>query len=250
MFVVQLPPKLILSVSTAILVFAQSTAADARLKRLAGQPLPNRSVLAQLTRRTRQIAGATALPVLHSTDLITHTGRFGEQMTAALHVAFARGFERVLVVGNDCPALTTAHLTQAAHALQSASVVLGPDQRGGLYLFGLSRAAFENLPLAEMPWQTNRLAQTLGRTCTDWTMAVLPRLNDVNSRADLQQYQTASLLTSAFIRHLLAIGVDEYRVETGSGLVRAVRILLRTGALRGPPVPTGTASLAAVAIAA
>jgi len=139
------------SVSTAILVFAQSAPADAHRKRLAEQPLPNRSVLAQLTTRIRQIAEVTGLPVLHSTDLIAHTGRFGEQMTAALHAAFARGFERILVVGNDCPALTSAHLTRVAHELQSASVVLGPDQRGGLYLFGLSRAAFESLPLAGMP---------------------------------------------------------------------------------------------------
>ncbi len=245
MFVVPLPPELILSVSTAILVFAQSAVADARRKRLAGQPLCNRSVLAQLTRRTRQVASATGLPVLHSPDLITHTGDFGAQMTAALHAAFARGFERVLVVGNDCPALTSAHLTQATHALESASVVLGPDRRGGLYLFGLSRAAFERLSLDQMPWQTNRLARAVSRTCADWSVAILPRLNDVNSRTDLQQYQSASLLTSAFIRHLLTIGGEEYRVATGTGLLRAVRIFLRTGALRGPPVPSGTAAIAA-----
>jgi len=69
-------------------------------------------------------------------------------------------------------------------------------------------------------------------------MVVLPRLNDVNSRADLQQYKTASPLISAFIRHLLAIGVGKYRVETGTGL-RAVRISLSTGALH---LPTSTGS--------
>lgn len=245
MFVVSLTPQLILSAPTALLVFAQSALADARSKRLAGQVLPNRSVLAQLTRRTRQLADATGLPVLHSIDLILHTGRFGDQLTAALSAAFARGYERVLVVGNDCPALTTAHLTQAATELESAAVVLGPDQRGGLYLFGLSRAAFEGLPLAEMPWQTNRLAGAVRRACADWPTVVLPSLGDVNSRADLQRYETNSPLISAFIRHLLAIGVGEYRVKAGTGLLRSARIFLRTDAVRGPPVWSGIATLAA-----
>ena len=236
MFVVSFPPELILSAPTAILVFAQSAAADARSKRLAGQPLPNRSVLAQLTRRTRQVADATGLPVLHSLDLIAHTGRFGEQVTNALHAAFARGFERVLVIGNDCPALTSAHLTRAATELQSASVVLGPDRRGGLYLFGLSRTAFERLPLAQMPWQTNRLAGAISGACGALPVALLSPLGDVNTRADLRHYRTDAPATVAFVRHLLAIGVGNCRIGTDTGLLRVVRSFFSTRLLRGPPV--------------
>lgn len=240
-----------MSAPTALLVFAQSAAADARLKRLSGQPQITIRVLAQLNQRTRQLADATGLPVLHAAALIPPTGGFGEQLTAALSEVFARGFERVLVVGNDCPDLTTAHLTQAALALESASVVLGPDRRGGLYLLGLSRAAFERLPTGQMPWQTSQLARAIKHEYDGWSIAELSPLGDVNSRADLRNYQANTPLTAAFIRHLLAIGLATDQIRTSTGRSRTVRISLRTDALRGPPgavaaVRTGTVAVATV----
>ena len=45
----------------------------------------------------------------------------------------------LLIVGTDCPALTPAHLQQAADALQTVDVVLIPAEDGGYVLIGLRR---------------------------------------------------------------------------------------------------------------
>ena len=221
--------------TTAILVFAQPVAFDAARKRFANLPLPNRRVLEQLNERVQQTAAATNLPVLHSAELIAHTGTFGEQLTAALRAAFEHGFERVLVVGNDCPALTTDHLTQAAHQLQSAEVVLGPDGRGGLYLFGLSRAVFERLSLAALPWQTGRLARAVSRACGGWSVAVLPSLGDANSRDDLRHYRISSATVASFIEHLLQLGAVRKTTPANAQSLRLDRVGVGVGLLRGPP---------------
>lgn len=224
-----------LSDATVILIFAQPVSADAARKRLAYQPQTNRLTIQRLNERVRQTAEATSLPVLRSADLITHTGTFGEQLTAALQATFALGFERVLVVGNDCPALTTAHLTLAAERLQSESVVLGPDQRGGLYLLGLSRNAFDPALLVALPWQTGRLWGAVRRVYANQFVSYLPQSGDVNNRADLRQYRATSSTVASFIAQLLKLGTADQAAVHHCSSTRLIGVYVRTGSLRAPP---------------
>ncbi|MCY7357969.1 MAG: DUF2064 domain-containing protein [Rudanella sp.] len=150
-----------MSVTTAILVFARPIAQDAARKQLSVHADTNRHALHLLNERVRQTAQQTGFPVLSSTDLIPHSGSFGGQLSEAIQAVFGRGFDQLLVVGNDCPALTAADLTNAATELQAGRVVIGPDNRGGVYLLGLSRTQFEADALRELPWQTNQLHQAI-----------------------------------------------------------------------------------------
>jgi len=63
----------------------------------------------------------------------------GERMRHALECATARG-ERVLLIGSDCPAITAAHLVEAAAALSAHDAVFTPAEDGGYVLVGLARA--------------------------------------------------------------------------------------------------------------
>jgi rSAM/selenodomain-associated transferase 1 len=63
----------------------------------------------------------------------------GERMAAAFDAALAAD-RRLLLIGSDCPALTPAHLIDAAAALASHDAVLTPAEDGGYVLVGLSRA--------------------------------------------------------------------------------------------------------------
>ena len=63
----------------------------------------------------------------------------GERMRAAAEDAHADG-AAVLLIGSDCPALTPAHLREAAHALATHDAVLVPAEDGGYVLAGLARA--------------------------------------------------------------------------------------------------------------
>ncbi len=221
--------------TTALLIFAQSVASDAAHKRLANQPLVRQQMLTQLNRRVAQTAGDTHLPVLHSSELTKHRGTFGEQLTQALRATFALGYERVVVIGNDCPALTTTHLLQAVNQLHSAPVVLGPDRRGGLYLLGLTRAVFEQLSLPSLPWQTDRLYRAICRVCATEPVICLTQLGDIHTRSDLRQYQAATPFVALFVVYLLRLGNGQLTIFGPARFVRLADVTVGTGLLRAPP---------------
>ena len=236
MFVERLTHPPILPSQTAILIFAQPAVSDADCKRFGGQPSGNRRVLDQLNQRVRKTAEDTKLPVLHSTELIAHIGTFGEQLTGALQAAFALGFERLLVIGNDCPALSARDLIRAADQLKSTPVVLGPDRRGGVYLLGLSRDAFDSTSLTSLAWQTNQLSRSIVQLYSAGPVAVLPRLGDVNNRTDLQHYQAASPAIASFIAQLLTLTANEQTGILGTRPARPVNTYVGgINSLRAPP---------------
>ncbi|MCC1495671.1 TIGR04282 family arsenosugar biosynthesis glycosyltransferase [Alcanivorax sp. 1008] len=59
----------------------------------------------------------------------------GERMVRAI-ADLHRQYQRVLLIGSDCPALAPQHLQQGFAALQDAAVVLGPAEDGGYWLIG------------------------------------------------------------------------------------------------------------------
>lgn len=154
-----------------------------------------------------------------------------------MQAVFDLGYGRVLVVGNDCPGLTPALLLRAADALRDAPVVLGPDRRGGLYLLGISRAAFDRNQLAQLPWQRPALCRATRRAFANCTVTELPRLGDVNHLADLQTCCPADAGVGVFVGALLALLAQP--VKPGFFPVRQWLTAvpgLGNNALRGPPV--------------
>lgn len=242
MFAERLTHPPILPSQTAILIFAQPAVSDAGCKRFGGQPSGNRRVLDQLNQRVRQTAEDTKLPVLHSAELISHTGTFGEQLTGALQAAFTLGFEHVLVIGNDCPALSARNLIRAADQLKSTPVVLGPNRRGGVYLFGLSRDAFDSTSLTSLPWQTDQLSRSIVQLYSAGPIAMLPQLGDVNNRIDLRHYHSTSQTVASFITRLLTLGANKQIGAFGTRPARPVNTYVGgIDSLRAPPAPCATA---------
>jgi uncharacterized protein len=79
-------------------------------------------------------------------------GDLGARMAAAIDDEFARGADRVVVIGTDCPDLTPALIESAFARLDQSDAVLGPATDGGYYLIGMAR------PLPELfhdvPWSS------------------------------------------------------------------------------------------------
>lgn len=119
-------------------------------------------------------------------------GDLGQKMQTAFAHDLARGAAKVVIIGTDCPGLSTAHLTEAFAALDTHDVVLGPAADGGYYLLGLKRLhpeLFHN-----KPWSTATV-----RTETEADAARLhlrlhrlPELTDIDTGADLRAWQLAS----------------------------------------------------------
>ncbi len=87
----------------------------------------------------------------------------GDRLQLATKSAFEAGAQRVVVIGTDCPSLTSSDLRTAFEQLEAHDIVIGPAQDGGYYLIGLNA---ERAPLfADIDWSTSQvLEQTLQKT--------------------------------------------------------------------------------------
>ncbi len=116
-------------------------------------------------------------------------GDLGCRMARAFADAFDQGFERVVIIGADCPKITPQVLCQAFDRLASCDLVLGPAADGGYYLIGLRRPAPAELArlFSGIAWGSDRvLNQTLCRAANlSLSVFRLEMLSDVDRPEDL-----------------------------------------------------------------
>jgi hypothetical protein len=114
----------------------------------------------------------------------------GMRMQNAFDWGFAAGYKQIVIVGSDCPALSTQHLEEAFAALHAhADVVMGPAQDGGYYLLGmkqLHKTLFQN-----KPWSTDLVAAITKQDCAQLhlNITLLPVLNDVDDEEDWKEVE-------------------------------------------------------------
>ncbi len=109
----------------------------------------------------------------------------GERMEHAFNEGFSSGHSPVIIIGTDCPSLTTAILQDASDSLDAHDAVIGPARDGGYYLLGLS-APFTDV-FRNKQWSTETV---FAETMSDLDLAgrrthVLPELIDVDTEVDL-----------------------------------------------------------------
>lgn len=122
----------------------------------------------------------------HGVQLLDQIGDdLGARMDQACNAIFARGYQRVLVVGTDLPTLPASFYAQALGLLSDHDLVLGPALDGGYYLIGLRRPMPDLF--VEIPWSTDQVftltlkkAEALGLK-----IGLLPAWRDVDTIDDL-----------------------------------------------------------------
>ncbi len=114
-------------------------------------------------------------------------GDLGERMSAAFGMLFGKGYSRVLIIGSDCPALTSFTIEAAFTALHFHDAVIGPATDGGYYLLGTG--GFSPELFTDMVWSTDTvLQQTVERLKThNRTHILLSPLADVDTAADIPE---------------------------------------------------------------
>ena len=110
----------------------------------------------------------------------------GERMFHALYQALQYSDYAVLI-GCDCPAITTEILNQSLQILQQDNAVLGPSRDGGYYLIGLRQAVpvlFENIAWGgpDVARETRNKMKVMG-----WAWAETGLLQDIDTPGDLLQ---------------------------------------------------------------
>ena len=128
-------------------------------------------------------------------------GDLGARLTDCFETLREAGFERVVVIGADCPTLPPAFLQQAFdQILDDRTVVLGPTRDGGFYL--LAAARLPEGALSDLPWSTDRLlAQTIQRLEEAGSIcATLPLLEDVDTPEDLSRLEAQLAIDPSLAR--------------------------------------------------
>ena len=116
-------------------------------------------------------------------------GNLGERMLAALKEAFNHGNKYVVIIGIDCPNLTSDLITQAFQKLTKNDLVIGPATDGGYYLIGLSKFIPElfqgiNWGTAQVLEKTVEIADFL-----NLVIGYLPILSDIDRPEDLHDFK-------------------------------------------------------------
>ena len=125
-------------------------------------------------------------PLLEVAVEIQAAGDLGCRLADAFGRRFSEGYERVVVIGSDCPGLRPRHLDAALAGLAERPAALGPTADGGYWSIGLCRPApglFERMPwsTAHVLEDTRRRLRALG---IDWLE--LETLRDLDTAADLE----------------------------------------------------------------
>ncbi|MEL7044052.1 MAG: TIGR04282 family arsenosugar biosynthesis glycosyltransferase [Pseudomonadota bacterium] len=113
----------------------------------------------------------------------------GERMHRSLVDGLQR-YERVVLVGSDCPGLDEAYLRAAFDALDAADAVIGPAEDGGYVLIGARRNC---APLfADIPWGTAAVLERsrAAAEIAELDLALLTPRYDIDVEADLLRWRS------------------------------------------------------------
>jgi rSAM/selenodomain-associated transferase 2/rSAM/selenodomain-associated transferase 1 len=112
-------------------------------------------------------------------------GDLGDRQARAFAESFARGTERVVLVGTDCPDRTVRIMEKAFESLRKKDLVLGPARDGGYYLIGLRR----HVPplFQDVQWGSDTVLERTLQIADEFGLAIelLETLNDIDRPEDL-----------------------------------------------------------------
>ena len=112
-------------------------------------------------------------------------GDLGMRMLAA-SLRVLDSFEKVILMGTDCPSLTPERIQLAVHKLDQYDAVMVPATDGGYVLFGFKQS--DSSLFSDISWSTSSVADVTKQriAALGWTLALCPALNDIDEPEDLQ----------------------------------------------------------------
>lgn len=113
----------------------------------------------------------------------------GQRMERAFELAFSEGYKNVVIIGSDCPEISSEILEQAFTTLDSNDAVIGPANDGGYYLLGMTKMLhlFE-----EVDWSTERVLDQTEKHLkkAEAKYHLLQELTDLDTVEDLKKFPT------------------------------------------------------------
>ena len=131
----------------------------------------------------------TGLPSFWSNEHSQKGVSFGERLSGCVEWVFEKGYDHIIILGNDCPSLATEDILEAHKELASNQLVLGPDERGGAYLIGVSKSTFKKAQFQSLHWQSPSFAYSFHEYARYnlFDSTTLGKKFDLNSVEDLKK---------------------------------------------------------------
>lgn len=130
-------------------------------------------------------AGLTLPSLLpHVTVHAQQGANFAARLENAVETLAQAGYDRVVIVGRDCPDLEAQDITTALQSLNDHTLALGPDQRGGCYLIALHLG--DRAKLKGIGWQRNTDCAALTKRFGAANTARLPVKLDLDTLSDVR----------------------------------------------------------------
>lgn len=203
-----------------------------------GDYAANVEVSRQLTSHTIKLAQRSGFPFFLYSSKLQQGSTFGERISSACQDLFTRGFEKLLVIGNDTTSLTSRDLTEAADRIHNQRVSLGPSSDGGLYLLGITKRHFDSGMLSNVRWESNFLFEDLRSKANRGGLSIflLARKSDLDNRRDFRLFIKSSASKSLIGRKLLRISGSDSSVFSADQRFTFTSFVLQTTSLRAPPL--------------
>lgn len=118
---------------------------------------------------------------------LQHGNDLGERMMNAFADTFRKGYDRIIIIGTDCPSLNQSIIQDAFSKLDDFDIVIGPALDGGYYLLGMKQC--HDLLFKDIQWSTpNVFPATINRCKTaDLLFFLLQPLHDIDEEKDLSE---------------------------------------------------------------
>lgn len=115
-------------------------------------------------------------------------GNLGDKMQDAFGTAFDMEYSKVLIIGTDCPEISTELLESAFDSLEQSQITIGPATDGGYYLLGMRNYLPELFD--GINWSTALvLKETISKIKEiDSSYMLLKTLSDIDTEADWNAY--------------------------------------------------------------
>ncbi|MFM1932965.1 MAG: hypothetical protein RL226_2268 [Bacteroidota bacterium] len=222
---------------TAIVVFANNTLADARKKRLLPQAQLHSNVrlVEALKKRSILLAQSTGFPVFVIDAHQQRGNTFAERLLNAYADTFAKGFEKVVLIGTDHTSSTELLKDNCQLFDQSsAHAAFAPDMRGGSWFMAYSKEGFAMADFNAVPWHSSAVLAALIAQVANSFVIDTP-IPDLNESTDVQW--VLRRWRESFFRHIskLLSGFFIYFISNANVGLIIINLHACNKHFRGPP---------------
>lgn len=221
---------------TAVILFADLPEFEARAKSFSAYSTKKatQQISKVLTHHFYQLAQQTSADAFLIDSYHQQGKSFAERITNAFSATYAKGYENVICIGNDCPWLTLNLLENAIKEVESNKIVLGPTKDGGAYLIAIPKNQFNAFTFKQIKWQSTQTYKNLKNLYQAVQADILETeiLTDIDQPEDILNADNRTyiikLLAQLILKFADKFTQNVFQLKLGANKVDA-------SSLKGPP---------------